>query len=98
MLFFNIYTRSHKLRFFDNIIYYLNMTSYSNSTPSNNVVFNGKGEVDAFIAKIELYNKLKKYEGEEEEAAALLPSRLEEPAFNVCLRLSSDEKKDFTKL
>ena len=69
------------------------MSSYSNSTPSNNVMFNGKGDVDAFIAKVELYNKLKKYEGE--EAAALLASRLE--GFK-CLRLSSDDKKEFTKL
>ena len=89
------------LRYFDHIIANslnnLNMSSYSNSTPSNNVMFNGKGDVDAFIAKVELCNKLKKYEGG--EAAALLASRLEEPAaFNVCLRLSSDDKKDFTKL
>ena len=88
------------LCYFDNIIANslnnLNMSLYNNSTLSNNVMFNGEGDVDAFIAKVELYNKLKKHEGE--EAAALLASRLEEPAFNVYLRLSSNDKKDFMKL
>ena len=45
------------------------------------VTFNGKGDVNYFIAKTELYIKLKKLE--DEEAAMCLASRLEEPAFNV---------------
>ena len=60
----------------------LNMASLSSS--SQNVMFTGKGDVDAFIAKIEVLNKLKKYEGE--EAAAFIASSLEESAFNVYLR------------
>ena len=39
--------------------------------------FDGKGDVNAFIVKVELYNKLKKYKGE--DAAASLASRLQEP-------------------
>ena len=61
------------------------------SSSSQNVMFTGKGDVDAFIAKIEVLNKLKKYEGEE-------ASRLEESAFNVYLRLWVEDKKDFTKI
>ena len=36
-------------------------------------MFSGKGDVNAFLVKIDLYNKLKKYTGE--DAAVLLDSR-----------------------
>ena len=58
--------------------------------------FTGKGDVNAFLVKVELYNKLKKYEGE--DAAASLASRLQEPAFNVYLRMSEDDRKDIEKI
>ena len=59
-------------------------------------IFNGRGDVNSFIVKTELYNKLKKLEGE--DAAILFASRLEEPAFNVYLRMSDDDKKDIEKI
>ena len=58
--------------------------------------FDGKGDVNAFIVKVELYNKLKKYQGE--DAAVSLASRLQEPAFNVYLRMSEEDRKDVEKI
>ena len=58
--------------------------------------FDGKGDVNAFIVKVELYNKLKKYVGE--DAAVSLASRLQEPAFNVYLRMSEEDRKDVEKV
>ena len=58
--------------------------------------FTGKEDVNAFIVKVELYNKLKKYTGE--DAAVSLASRLQEPAFNVYLRMSEDDRKDIEKI
>ena len=58
--------------------------------------FNGKGDVNAFLVKVDLYNKLKKFEGE--DAAVSLASRLEEPAFNVYLRMSEADRKDIKKI
>ena len=58
--------------------------------------FDGKGDVNAFIVKVELYNKLKKYAGE--DAATSLASRLQEPAFNVYMRMSEDDRKDVEKI
>ena len=58
--------------------------------------FNGKGDVNVFLAKVDLYNKLKKYDGE--TAAVSLASRLEEPAFNVYLRMSEADRKDEAKI
>ena len=58
--------------------------------------FNGKGDVNAFLVKVDLYNKLKKYEGE--DAAVSLESRLQEPAFNVYLRMTEDDRKDPAKI
>ena len=59
-------------------------------------MFSGKGDVNAFLVKIDLYNKLKKYTGE--DAAVLLGSRLEEPAFNVYLRMLEEDRKDIEKI
>ena len=58
--------------------------------------FNGKGDENAFIVKVDLYNKLKKYEGE--DAAVSLASRLHEPAFNVYLRMSEEDRNDAEKI
>lgn len=58
--------------------------------------YSGKGDVNNFIVKMELHIKLKELTGE--SAAWLLASRLEEPAFNVYMRLTDDEKKDVAKL
>ena len=58
--------------------------------------FNGKGDVNAFILKVELHSKLKKYVGE--DAAVFLASRLQEPAFNVYMRMSEEDKKDAAKI
>lgn len=58
--------------------------------------FDGKGDVNSFLVKARLYNKLKKYEGE--DAAVSLASRLQEPAFNVYLRMSDEDKKDVEKI
>ena len=64
---------------------------------SNKVeMFSGKSDVNAFLVKIDLYNKLKKYT--DEDAAVLLASRLQEPAFNVYLRMSEDDRKDIEKI
>ena len=62
------------------------------SSSKNVTMFNGKGDVNSFIVKTDLYIKLKKLE--DEDAAMLLASRLEEPAFNVYLRMSDDDKKN----
>ena len=58
--------------------------------------FNGKGDVNAFIKKIELLSSLKGYTGE--KAAQALASKLEPPAFNVYMRMSEDDQKDVTKI
>ena len=62
------------------------------SSSKNVTMFNGKGDANSFIVKTELYIKLKKLE--DEDAPMLLASRLEEPAFNVYLRMSDDDKKN----
>ena len=58
--------------------------------------FNGKGDVNVFLTKIDLYNQLKNYAGE--QAAVSLASRLEEPAFNVYMRMSEEDRKDIEKI
>ena len=58
--------------------------------------FGGKGDVNAFIQKMELLIALKEYEGK--KAAQVMASHLELPAFNVYLRMSADDQKDVEKL
>ena len=58
--------------------------------------FNGKGDVNVFLTKVDLYNQLKNYAGE--TAAVSLASRLEEPAFNVYMRMSEEDLKDIDKI
>ena len=60
------------------------------------VKFNGTGDVRSFIAKAELYSSLKNYTGE--KCAQALASKLEGPAFDVYLRLSSEDRKDANKI
>ena len=68
----------------------------SSSATSKLPSFNGKGDVNAFLVKMGLHIKLKKVEGE--EAACLLASRLEEPAFTVYMRMSEADKADIEKI
>lgn len=58
--------------------------------------FSGKGDVNAFIKKMELLIALKGYEGE--KAAQAMASKLEQPAFNVYLRMTDADQKDIEKL
>ena len=58
--------------------------------------FNGKGDVNVFLTKVDLYNQLKGHTGE--TAAVSLASRLEEPAINVYMRMSVDDRKDIKKI
>ena len=58
--------------------------------------FDGKGDVNVFIKKMELLIALKGYEGE--KAAQAMASYLEQPAFNVYLHMTPDDQKDIAKL
>ena len=58
--------------------------------------FDGKGDVNAFIKKMELYIALKEYT--EEKAAQALASHLVLPAFNVYMRMSVEDQKDVEKI
>ena len=58
--------------------------------------FNGTGDVRSFITKVELYSSLKSYTGE--KCAQALASKLEGPAFDVYLRLTSEDRKDVNKI
>lgn len=58
--------------------------------------FNGEGDVEEFITKVELYSALKGYD--DEKCAQNLASRLIGPAFNVYLQLSSEDKKEIGKI
>ena len=56
----------------------------------------GKGDVNVFIKKMELLIALKGYEGE--KAAQAMASYLEQPAFDVYLRMTPDDQKDIERL
>lgn len=58
--------------------------------------FDGKGDVNAFIKKMELYIALKEYTGE--KAAQALASHLMLPAFNVYMRMTVGDQKDVEKI
>lgn len=60
------------------------------------MTFNGKGDIRSFIAKAELYSSLKNYT--REKCAQALASKLEGPAFDVYLCLSSEDRKDANKI
>ena len=59
-------------------------------------VFNGEGNVKEFLTKVELHSALNGYSGE--KSAQNLASRLEGPAFDVYIRLATEDKNDFDKI
>ena len=59
-------------------------------------VFTGREDVNKFTTKCDLHCSLKGYEGEKK--AAFIAGRLEEPAFDVYMALSSEDKKDPEKI
>ena len=60
------------------------------------LTFDGTGDVQVFLTKVEIQNSLKGYTGE--SLAQAIASRLEGPAFDVYLRMSSDDRKDASKI
>ena len=58
--------------------------------------YDGSGDVKRFITKVELEASLKNYENEKK--AQYLGSKLLGPALDVYMRLTDEEKKDFTKI
>ena len=66
------------------------------SAQGKSASFNGTGDVRSFITKVELYSALKGYTGE--KCAQALASRLEGPAFDIYLQLSTEERKDVNKI
>ena len=53
-------------------------------------------EVKMFLEKISLHSAMKGYDGQ--KAAQYLASKLEGRAFDICMRLSSEDKKDEEKI
>ena len=58
--------------------------------------FDGNGDVKVFIEKVCIHSLLKGYENE--KAPQNLAGRLEGRAFDVYIRLSDADKKDFSKI
>ena len=59
-------------------------------------MFTGREDVNKFTTKCDLHCNLKGYDGEKK--AAFIAGRLEEPAFDVYMALSEDDKKDPEKI
>ena len=59
-------------------------------------VFTGREDVNKFTTKCDLHCELKGYDGEKK--AAFIAGRLEEPAFDVYMALTADDKKDPEKI
>ena len=59
-------------------------------------IFDGTGDVKAFIEKVSIHSALKGYDGE--KAAQNLASKLEGRAFDVYMRLSAADKKKAEKI
>ncbi len=68
----------------------------SASAQGKSLTFNGTGNVRSFFAKVEIYSSLKSYTGE--KCTEALASKFEGPAFDVYLHLSSEERKDASKI
>ena len=66
------------------------------SSKKEKLSFDGTGNVNEFIAKVELRSALKKYEGE--QLAMALASHLQGNAFDVYLRMPDDEKTDALRI
>ena len=58
--------------------------------------FNGTGNVEEFVKKVELHSSLKGYDAVKQTQN--LAGRLSGPAFDVYLRLSADDQKDPSKI
>ena len=58
--------------------------------------YDGKGDVKVFLTKIELVASLKGYD--EEKTAQFTASKLSSAAFDVYMRLSDEDKKNFPRL
>ena len=58
--------------------------------------YDGSGEVKTFLEKISLHSALKGYDGQ--NAAQYLASKLEGRAFDIYMRLSSEDKKKEEKI
>ena len=58
--------------------------------------FNGTGDVKVFLTKVDIVASIKGYT--DEKKAQFLASKLLQPAFDVYMRLSDDDKKDFDKV
>ena len=58
--------------------------------------YDGKEDVEVFLTKLELVAAIKGYA--DEKKAQYLASKLIPPAFDVYLRLSTGEKKDFNTI
>ena len=58
--------------------------------------FTGREDVKKFITKCDLHCNIKGYDGEKK--AAFIAGRLEEPAFDVYMALSEEDKKDPEKI
>ena len=58
--------------------------------------FTGREDVKKFITKCDLHCNIKGYDGEKK--AAFIAGRLEEPAFDVYMALSAEDKKDPEKI
>ena len=58
--------------------------------------FEGKGDVNTFLTKVELVASIKGHT--DEKKAQFVASKLSGPAFDVYMRLSDGDKKDFTKI
>ena len=60
------------------------------------MTFDGSGDVKAFVTKVELVATIKGYEGE--KFAAAIASRLEGPALDLYLRLSTEDRKSADRI
>ena len=63
---------------------------------SKDKYFDGSGDVKVFVEKVSLHSALKGYDGE--KAAQNLASKLEGRAFDIYMRLSSEDRKNPEKL
>ena len=60
------------------------------------VDFDGKGDIKTFLTKVEIVASIKEYA--DEKKAQFLASKLVGPAFDVYMRLSDDDKKQFPRI
>ena len=68
----------------------------SGSSKSKCAEFDGKGDVNVFLTKVELVASIKGHT--DEKKAQFVASKLSGPAFDVYMRLNDDDKKDFDKI